>query len=625
MSLAHLPDHSHSTSADAASKILRNGADSDGIDALSEGGDCPPLGPSDLSEAPPARAEVLFPPRTKSKLTWADEHSRRGFAVFPLKPNEKKPAINRWQLCAQFSHGAQIREWWRENPDYNIGIGTAGLLVIDVDPDHGGRESFKAFVEHHKAQGETLPETYVVETRSGGRHLYYRLPKNVRVGNSVGQLGKGIDTRGGGKGYVVAPGSTMDGRSWRIKHGARYSFFTLPEAPEWLINEVKKARPKAKNAGQRVAEETPEAVERAWKLREKWPAGDDPDAGDEAAYRHAAQLADLGLDKSTTFEIVGHWNGTLDDPMDLERIEQKVENAYAYRQNPIGVRMVTDTEGFEPIEIEERSSPQTGGLAGAVTWDEPANLWADASKPPELPAGVVPDIVERLARDAGRRLGVEPGAVAAALVTTLGALIPAGNELQMRQHDTNWTVRPILWAALIGEPGTNKTATTTYAIEPVKHVEKKWCADYAEDKWRADYAKSKRNEEAQKAAGELFEAAGPAVQSADDIFKVEDAHAPFRQKEDAPVPFRQKKVNDATTEAIGQLLEENPSGLLFHADELSGWIDGMDTYHARGARIVLSGCRRRMARRTRSIGGQAKGSPSRRSPSVCWGAFSRTR
>ena len=39
----------------------------------------------------------------------------------------------------------------------------------------------------------------------------------------------------------------------------------------------------------------------------------------------------------------------------------------------------------------------------------------------------------------------------------LGSLVPAGNQMQMRQHDPDWKVKPILWTALISEPGTNKS------------------------------------------------------------------------------------------------------------------------------------------------------------------------
>jgi hypothetical protein len=131
---------------------------------------------------------------------------------------------------------------------------------------------------------------------------------------------------------------------------------------------------------------------------------------------------------------------------------------------PIQPTQLDTTAGFEAIGDRKP--------AFDVPWDEPANLWAETSKPAELPHGVVPEIVELLARDKGRRLGVEPGAIAAGLITALGSLVPAQNKLQMRQFDPGWTVRPVLWMAVIGEPGTNKSATLGYAMEAVAQVEK---------------------------------------------------------------------------------------------------------------------------------------------------------
>ncbi len=74
-----------------------------------------------------------------TKLEWALQHAADGYFVFPLKPNGKTPAIAAWQEAATRDE-AQIRKWWRHNPEYNIGIYTGkfgddggALLVADVD------------------------------------------------------------------------------------------------------------------------------------------------------------------------------------------------------------------------------------------------------------------------------------------------------------------------------------------------------------------------------------------------------------------------------------------------------------------------------------------------------------
>jgi bifunctional DNA primase/polymerase-like protein/SLOG family YspA-like protein len=80
----------------------------------------------------------------------------------------------------------------------------AGVVVVDIDPDHGGR-----------LDPALMPETACVATGSGGWHLYYRHP-GPAVPCSQARLGEGIDVRGDG-GYVVLPPSAhpRTGRPYR--------------------------------------------------------------------------------------------------------------------------------------------------------------------------------------------------------------------------------------------------------------------------------------------------------------------------------------------------------------------------------------------------------------------------
>ena len=52
-------------------------------------------------------------------------------------------------------------------------------------------------------------------TPSGGQHLYFRLPPEADLRNTAGHLGRHIDTRASG-GYVVGPGSVVNGRRYRL-------------------------------------------------------------------------------------------------------------------------------------------------------------------------------------------------------------------------------------------------------------------------------------------------------------------------------------------------------------------------------------------------------------------------
>ncbi|WP_432165765.1 bifunctional DNA primase/polymerase [Streptomyces sp. bgisy031] len=192
-------------------------------------------------------------------LAWALEPVRRGWAVFPLRPGDKRPAGHAERLCPGTGRCASghlkpeqratsdrdlIVSAWSSQP-YNIGIATgpSGLLVVDLDvlkpeeqegtPD--GVESLSALCER---AGQTLPPTYQVRTPSGGQHLYFTQHDGMRLHSTAGRLGHHIDTRGWG-GYVVAPGSTTP-------HGAYTVTDESPVAPlpGWLADQLSE-RPKS--------------------------------------------------------------------------------------------------------------------------------------------------------------------------------------------------------------------------------------------------------------------------------------------------------------------------------------------------------------------------------------------
>jgi hypothetical protein len=148
----------------------------------------------------------------------------RGWHVFPLHPDAKAPAIRSWESRAT-TDPARIERCWTAGP-YNIGIATgpSRLVVIDLDvpkpgqtPAPGCTESCGADVLASVASqaGQPVPPTFTVRTGRGGRHLYYAAPAGAPLRNTAGRLGPLIDTRAHG-GYVVAPGSTVDGRPYAV-------------------------------------------------------------------------------------------------------------------------------------------------------------------------------------------------------------------------------------------------------------------------------------------------------------------------------------------------------------------------------------------------------------------------
>ncbi len=107
------------------------------------------------------------------------------------------------------------------------------VVVLDVDPGHGGNESLQAFEE----KNGPLPLTWRVFTGGGGEHIYFRAP-TTEIRNSASKIAPGLDIRGSG-GYVVAPPSVhISGRTyeWSVDHHP--DEVPLAEFPDSLRNHL---------------------------------------------------------------------------------------------------------------------------------------------------------------------------------------------------------------------------------------------------------------------------------------------------------------------------------------------------------------------------------------------------
>jgi hypothetical protein len=170
---------------------------------------------------------------TTLALAHALSAAERGLAVIPLS-RTKLPALRSPHrddpdpagprchgACGRFGHGvydastdpARIRELFAAAPwatGYGIACGLPPYHLIGVDLDtKSGTDSSTALRELALRHLFTIPETVVVRTPSGGRHLWLTGPPDAVVPNSAGRLAPGIDVRGAG-GYLVGPGSRTD-------------------------------------------------------------------------------------------------------------------------------------------------------------------------------------------------------------------------------------------------------------------------------------------------------------------------------------------------------------------------------------------------------------------------------
>lgn len=163
-------------------------------------------------------------------LYWYDERLRQCACGRRDCPSPGKHPIGQLTprgLTDATADDGEVARWLKMYPQANLAIRTgreSGVVVVDIDPRHGGEASWEALTARHG-----VAETYEVETGSGGRHLYFRHP-GPTVRNSAGLLAEGIDVRGEG-GYVVAPPSNhATGGTYRIAERR-----PMAPMPAWLL------------------------------------------------------------------------------------------------------------------------------------------------------------------------------------------------------------------------------------------------------------------------------------------------------------------------------------------------------------------------------------------------------
>jgi len=159
------------------------------------------------------------------------DYLARGWSVIPAREKAKRPAVPWKAYQSKYVSEKTLRDWFRRSPDYNVSIVTgalSGLVVMDVDPRHGGKKSLRMLEREHGS----LPPTVESITGGGGSHFYFAHPGG-QVHNRT-NIEPGIDLRGDG-GCIVAPPSVHpSGKRYRWVKGRAPGEVELALLPDWL-------------------------------------------------------------------------------------------------------------------------------------------------------------------------------------------------------------------------------------------------------------------------------------------------------------------------------------------------------------------------------------------------------
>jgi len=158
-------------------------------------------------------------------------YQKQGFSVIPIRDN-KKPYIKWEKYQTERASSNQIKKWWKQWPDANIGIVTgkvSGVDVVDVDSEKG-----------RDALNEYLPDALVTPISKTPKGYHYFFKHRPGLANGVRVIAD-CDLRTTG-GYVIVPPSMNDqGNAYAWLPGLSIAEVESAAMPEMLFDILKNA------------------------------------------------------------------------------------------------------------------------------------------------------------------------------------------------------------------------------------------------------------------------------------------------------------------------------------------------------------------------------------------------
>lgn len=208
-----------------------------------------------------------------------------------------------------------------------------------------------------------------------------------------------------------------------------------------------------------------------------------------------------------------------------------------------------------PSGEEEFSPVDTTNIAQNDNWLEPYDIFGDYKITGEakLEKDMLPSAISEYAFDCAERMGVSPEMVGLPCLVVAASLIHDGFRIQPKIFDTDWIESARLWTAIVADPGCKKTPAISASLKPLKQLEKKW--DESNRKKIKEYLVKKKTYDQ----------------------KLKNPEFATEQEPEKPV-LKRVIINDATVESLGNILADNPSGILSVHDELVSLLSSMDAY-----------------------------------------------
>lgn len=216
------------------------------------------------------------------------------------------------------------------------------------------------------------------------------------------------------------------------------------------------------------------------------------------------------------------------------------------------------------------------GAQTTVAWPDPKHLPRELPDVAPFDYDLLPFTQRAWIKDISERVQCPADFPGVTVMIANATLVGRKVGIRPKRHD-DWLVVPNLWGGAVGPPSVMKTPAMQEVLKALRRLEieakKRFEAEMLGYLGAALVGKQKRKVAEQTIRDELKNGGDPL------------AVAKQMLSDDPPVPVRRRYlVNDATVEKLGEILNENPNGVLCYRDELIGLLKSLDKEGQEGAR-----------------------------------------
>lgn len=220
-----------------------------------------------------------------------------------------------------------------------------------------------------------------------------------------------------------------------------------------------------------------------------------------------------------------------------------------------------------------------GAPASDEGWPKPQPIPCSLLPVDPFDNDLLPAALRSWVADIAERMQCPPDFPAVGAMVALSSVIGRKACIRPKRQD-DWQVVPNLWGAIVGRPGVMKSPALSEVMKPLDRL-----AIIAGDLHAEAMREHEIKFKLEGMTGKVAEAQAQKLVAKGNISGAEQLLMDAADAEgNAPPPLRRYKVTDASVEALGEILIENPWGTLAYRDELNGLLRSLDKEGQEGSR-----------------------------------------